>query len=282
MRGPEIIARTMSRPTVLDSAGRPWQYLSRSDRHSKVACWAVLFDLLQTSSLLRTHVVAGKVAFGINRQINDFHTNRKKDLDLVVARTAGAGDHTLQAFDLAVLGTRYRLDLTAEDQRILADLPTSPMGAAGSTVLIALEAKACMTEHIKARPRLYDELTSSHSTVHGDNDNALAIGFVLVNVSETFISPGRQHEGVVVNRHRQPYASEQVLQKLREINRRSGPRSGHSGFDAFGVLMIDIGNDGSPVTVASGPPAPARDDDFHYDRMIVRAAHLYDSSFGHV
>lgn len=283
MRGPAIISRTLSTPQVTDKAGRSWQYHSRSDQHSKVACWAVMFDLLQTSSLMQSHVAGGKVAFGINRQINDWQSGRKKDLDLVVARTAGAGDDTLAAFDLAALAERYHLDLDDEDRAILAGLPTAPQGAAGATVLVALEAKACMTAHIAALPRLYDELTSSHSTVHGDNDNALAVGFVMVNRAEEFLSPGKQTaDGApVVNHHRQPMATERVVAKVREIKRRSGPRSGQ-GFDALGILVVDIRNDGSPVTVVTGPPAPAVNTDFHYDRMVVRAAHLYDSSFSHV
>lgn len=283
MRGPDIIVRTMSVPSVTDKAGRTWQYHSRSDQHSKVACWAVLFDLLATSSLLRTHVATGKVAFGINRQINDWHTGRRKDLDLVVARTAGASQPHTAAFDLAALADRYRIVLTDEDRRALADLPTAPQGAAGATVLVALEAKACMTAHIRALPRLYDELTSSHSTVHGDNDNALAVGFVMVNITDEFLSPGRQGAGdAVLNRHRQPYDTERTIAKVREINRRPGPRSGQAGFDALGVVVVDVVNDGSPVRLVTGPPAPAPGDDFQYERMIVRAAHLYDASFGHV
>lgn len=284
MRGPDIIARTLSRPLVTDSAGRVWQYHSRSDQHSKVACWAVLFDLLTNSSLMQAHVSSGKVAFGINRQINDWHSGRKKDLDLVVARTAGAGDPALEAFDLAQLATRYHLDLTDEDRSVLDALPTAPRGAAGATVLVALEAKACMTAHIKALPRLFDELTSSHSTVHGDNDNALAVGFVMVNLADTFISPGRQAGGgePVLNVHKQPLATERTVAKVREINRRPGPRSGQQGFDALGVLVVDMRNDGTPVTVITDPPAPSLTNDFHYDRMVVRAAHLYDSAFGHV
>lgn len=284
MRGPAIISRTLSTPQVIDRAGRSWQHHSRSDQHSKVACWAVLFDLLQTSSLMQSHVANGKVAFGINRQINDWHSGRKKDLDLVVARTAGAGDDALAAFDLAELAQRFHLDLDDTDRAILADLPTGPRGAAGATVLVALEAKACMTAHIKALPRLFDELTSSHSTVHGDNDNALAVGFVMVNHAEEFLSPGQQTEGSepVVNHHRQPLATERVVAKVREINRRPGPRSGQQGFDALGILVVDMRNDGSPVTVVTEPPVPAVSSDFHYDRMVVRAAHLYDASFGHV
>lgn len=283
MRGPAIIARTLSAANVTDARGRGWQYHSRSDHHSKVACWAVLFDLLQTSSLMQLHVAEGKVAFGINRRINDWTSGRKKDLDLVVARTAGAHDEQLQSFDLADLAARYHLDLDATDQAILADLPTAPQGPSGSTVLVAVEAKACMTAHIKALPRLYDELTSSHATVHGDNANALAVGFVMVNLAETFLSPGKQTTvDPVVTVHKQPNDTVRTVAKMHEIARRSGPHSGQHGFDALGVVVVDLRNDGTPVTIVTGAPAPAPTDDFHYDRMVVRAGHLYDSSFGQV
>lgn len=283
MRGPGIIARTLSEPAVTDRNGRVWQYHSRSDLHSKVACWAILFDLLQTSSLMRAHVAQSKVAFGINRQINDWTTGRRKDLDLVVARAAGGKDEAGPSFDLAELATRYGVVLTDEERVELAAIPTAPAGAAGSTVLVALEAKACMTAHIRALPRLYDELTSSHSTVHGDNANALAVGFVMINLAESFISPGRQGGGEpIVNPHRQPRDTERTLAKVREINRRSGPHAGQPGFDALGVLVIRMQNDGGIVDVVTEPPAPAGNDDFHYDRMVTRAAHLYDASFGNV
>jgi len=279
MRGPDIIARTLSVPSVTDKQGREWQYHSRSDQHSKVACWAILFDLLQASGLLRQHVANGKVAFGINRQINDWQTGRQKNLDLVVARS---GQDASPAFDLAALATKYRVVLTPAETEILAGLPRSPEGVAGSTVLVALEAKACMTAHIKALPRLYDELTSSHATVHGDSQNALAIGFVMINHAATFVSPGRQAAGPVVTQHQQPADTIRTLAKVKEISRRAGPHSGHGGFDALGVLVVDLTNNGSPVTTLTGPPAPPANDDFYYDRMVTRAAHLYDSSFGHV
>ncbi len=282
MNGPGIIVRTLSGPRVTSKKdGSIWQYHSRSDDHSKVACWAVLFDVLQQSSLLRAHVTAGKVAFGINRQINDWSTGRRKNLDMVVARHAGAAG--TGAFDLVDLAARWRLDLTDSERGVLADLPISPGGMAGATVLVALEAKACMTEHVKARPRLYDELTSSHATVHGDNANALAIGLVMLNAGATFVSPGRQGQGdAVVSRHKQPEAAAAVMGKLAEVNRRPGPGSQQAGFDAFGVLVVDMANDGTPVTVVTAPPAPGAADDFYYDRMVTRAAHLYDTSFGNI
>jgi hypothetical protein len=38
-------------------------------------------------------------------------------------------------------------------------------------------------------------------------------------------------------------------------------------------------NDGSDVTEENDPPAPDPSDDFHYDQMIRRLGHIYDSRF---
>jgi len=84
MDGPNILCRTMTVPSITDEHGNSWQYHSRSDRHSKVACWGTLFDLLQYSALLRRHVEQGNVAFGVNHEFADFRTRRKKKLDLVI------------------------------------------------------------------------------------------------------------------------------------------------------------------------------------------------------
>ena len=59
MYGPAILVRTLSKPGRRDRFGNDWQYHSRSDHHSKVACWGIVFDLLRTSPLLRRHVEAG-------------------------------------------------------------------------------------------------------------------------------------------------------------------------------------------------------------------------------
>lgn len=281
MRGPSIIERTMSVPYRIGIDGQAWQYHSRSDRHSKVACWAIAFDLLTSSRLLREHVADGKVSLAINRKMNNWQTGRSKNLDLVIAR-ADEGSGTASV-GLSELAARYEIRLTDDERKVLDELPSSPPGFAGSTVLVALEAKACMTAHMKARPRLFDELDASHSTVHGDNNNALAVGFAMVNIADRFVSPITQTgPDLHYNKHNQPADTQKVIEKLREINRRPGPHVGQSGFDAFGIMVVNLQNDGSPMQVIAGPPAPLPDNDFHYDRMIVRTAHLYDSNFSAV
>jgi hypothetical protein len=90
MYGPDIFVRSNSVPTTGGPSGKPfkygnaWQYHPRSDRHSKIARWAVMFDLLRECPLLRKHVADGKVAFGINHPMRDFAQNREKNLDFVI------------------------------------------------------------------------------------------------------------------------------------------------------------------------------------------------------
>lgn len=282
MYGPRILARFLQEPGPADKYGNHWQYHSRSDRHSKVGSWGVALDLLATSSLLRRHVDDGKVVLGVNHTMTDFATGRKKDLDLVIARPTGAVPGKAKTF--AGLADQYGIVLEPVEQGVLAALPAFPVSTVGA-VLVALEAKACMTAHVKSLPRLYDELNSSHLCVHGASRQALAIGYVQVNAADQFLSPvvNNRHLGdtpAEVTEHRQPADTERVLRKVAEIPRRSA--SSESGFDGIGITVLDLRNDGGPVTIVDGPPAPQPGDSFHYGSMIVRMANEYDTTFAQV
>jgi hypothetical protein len=281
MHGPEILVRSLSRPTVTDVYGNAWQYHSRSDTHSKIACWALLFDLIQTCPLLLDHIRTGKVGFGINHEMRDFKTARKKNLDLVLC-TPGTG--ASDALDFVALAETYRVHLTPTELSALQTLPTLRRVPVGS-VHVALEAKACMTEHIKALPRLYDELNSSHLAIHGAADFAIAAGFAVVNIAATFVSPGRNKHFVAdgdlaVTSHRQPDVTVRTIEKLKEIPRRT--QQGTEGFDALGIVVMEMRNDGSPVRIVNEAPAPTPHDVLHYDQMIRRIASLYATKFGNV
>lgn len=274
--GPSILVSSMSVPRVKASDGRMWQYHSRSDLHSKVACWGVLFDLLQQSALLRSHAASGQVIFGVNFEMRDFATGRKKKLDLVVARPAAPVSPKPATLDQ--LADSWQVELDATQRGKLANLPALPNGTVGA-VLIALEAKAAMTAHTKARPRLYDELNSSHLTVHGASRQALAVGFVMVNLSKTFLSPGLQLPGQspIVSTHSQPRDALGIIEKVREIPRRVGPVS--SGYDGLAIVTIECANDGSPVTLVTAPPSPPSGDIYQYETMVTRVANEYDTTF---
>ncbi len=282
MHGPDILARFLQQPGPPDKYGNRWQYHSRSDRHSKVGSWGIALDLLTTSSLLRRHAEEGKVVLGVNHTMIDFATGRKKDLDLVIARPSGEPESVRRSF--AGLATSYGIELSDLESGILEALPVLPVGTVGA-VLVALEAKACMTAHVKSLPRLYDELNSSHLCVHGASRQALAIGYVQVNAADEFLSPVINNrplglEPAIVTRHRQPADTERVLDKIGEIPRRSA--SSESGFDGIGVTVLDLRNDGSPVSIVTGAPSPQPGDSFHYGSMVVRMANEYDTTFSSI
>ncbi len=281
MDGLSILVASMSVPQPRGSSRTPWQYHSRSDLHSKVACWGVLFDLLRQSSLLRRHATSGKVILGINHELRDFQTGRKKKLDLVIARPAGELGKPPKSF--ASLAGEWAVVLDAGQRSALRGLPPLVEGVVGSAVLVAMEAKATMTAHSKARPRLYDELNSSHLTIHGASRQALAVGFVMVNVSTTFVSPDKNSApgpGADVSRHTQPRDAAGIVSKVEEIPRRTG--QGQNGYDGLTIVAIDCANDGSPVTLVTAPPAPQPGDIHHYDSMIARVAAEYDTTFVNV
>jgi len=289
MYGPEIMARSISALRIPDKAGNLWQYHSRSDRHSKIACWAIMFDLLDSSSLLRAHVKANKVGFGINHELRDFQTGRKKNLDLVVCTPNLATPHKAKKGKTTGRVVANFVDLAAEsevllspsDRLLLKKLPLLRIVSVGG-VNMALEAKATMTEHIKALPRLHDELDSSHATVHGHADHAIAAGLVTINIATSFVSSDRNkpllsRTARERTKHDQPKAAEKTIAKVLEIRRRSAPNQ--SGFDALGIVVVDFKNDGTPFKIFNKLPAPQPASPFHYDQMITRLVSLYATKF---
>lgn len=274
--GPEILVRTLSSTTRSDRYGNPWQYHSRSDHHSKVACWGVIFDLLATTPLLRRHVESGIVHFGINHEMRDFVHDRKKNLDLVLCTPNGAPSGET----LVDVGVQYGIVLSTEERGRLRTLPSLTRAPVGS-VLLALEAKACMTAHQRALPRLYDELNSSHLTVHGSSDQAIAVAFTMVNEAKDYLSPDLNKKNRASDpewsHHNQPRDAGLAVDKIKQLPRRS--KVGDVGYDALSIVVIDMRNDGSPVTLVKSPPAPKPGDIHDYDTMLARLSAIYATRF---
>jgi hypothetical protein len=281
--GDEILVRTISTPTSR-AGGQAWSYDSRSDHHSKVACWGIIFDLLRSSEVIRRHAAEQKINFGINHPFRDFRTDKPKTLDLVICRPAlGKWQKSRKPHSLTGLAKRYGLALMKEEASELAQLPEFAEAQVGG-VLVAIEAKACMTEHQKAQPRLYDELNSSHRIVHGENDQAIAAGFVMVNIAERFISSdrnsGRKPNDFVWNEHPQPRFAQLAVETMNGLPWRMRP--GEDGYDALGVVVVNCSNDGSRVTIHKAPPAPQPGEVYHYAAFVARLRSFYESRFGHL
>jgi hypothetical protein len=274
--GLNILERTLSSTTRQDRYGNQWQYHSRSDHHSKVACWGIVLDLMAATPLLRRHVADGVVCFGINHEMRDFVHDRKMNLDLVLCTPNGKpGKRTL-----ADLVADYDIRLCDSEQAQLDALPRLVRAPVGS-VLMALEAKACMTAHQRALPRLYDELNSSHLTVHGASDQAIAAGFAMVNVAARYLSPDlnkkNRKSDPEWSTHKQPRDAQLAIDKIKQLPRRAKP--GDSGYDALAIAVIDMTNDGSPVRLVFDPPAPQAGEIYCYASMIARLSALYATRF---
>lgn len=283
MDGDKIFVRTVTNTAIRDKYENEWQYHSRSDAHSKAACWGIMFDLLQNCTLLAEHARSGKIGFGINHEMHDYRMNRAKNLDLVVCTPNTPRLGNLSLSDLAI---QYKISLSNEERTKLNSLPSLKQCPVGST-LIALEAKACLTEHLKARPRLYDELASSFQTIHGDSNNAIAAAVVAINLGSSFVSPGKNKFHITIrhkpniNKHNQPGAAIKVFEKIRELPRRSGPQE--TGYDAIGVVLLDCANDGAAVLLEKDfGNGTAVDSILSYESMIERVSNIYSTRFNSI
>jgi hypothetical protein len=235
-----------------------------------------VLDLLATTPLLRRHVEAGVVCFGINHEMRDFVHDRKKNLDLVLC-TPGA---SVTKEPLGSIAAGYAIDLTDEERSILDGLPNLVRAPVGS-VIMALEAKACMTAHQRALPRLYDELNSSHLTVHGASDQAIAVGFTMVNLASRYLSPDLNKKNRATDpewsEHKQPRDAQLAIDKIKQLPRRS--KAGDVGYDALSIVVINMPNDGTQVELVEESPAPQQGDIYHYDTMISRLSSIYATRF---
>jgi len=232
-------------------------YHPRSDAHSNALCLGILADLIETCP-----VFAGRAARGeIVAQLN--HTS-----------TVG---HEEWNVDLAVGPPRGLPNAPAGGELIRSGPP--------AVIELAIEAKAVMTEHGKARRNRLRDLQAFHSHAHAYDQNVVAVGVVVVNLAEFFWSPTRSPSDVT---HHRGIATlgESTIDIYRNLPLRRRPADG-PGFEAVAVIAIRHDNirknmalpAGSPepgeTLLVTRSPAPAPGDPLEYGTMIVRACAAY-------
>ena len=150
-----------------------------------------------------------------------------------------------------------------------------------SRLLIACEAKAAMTEHMKSQPRIFDELSSSHEIVHQGDQQTIAAGIVMVNIAPTFASPLRQKSkrSLHFSIHDQPGVAARMIEHLRGLQIRDD--IGQVGFDAFCTFVVNCDNKAGCI-LHTGSPAPQPGDPDHYDTFMQRITRFYAERFGHL
>jgi hypothetical protein len=275
MIGPAILARTMSRATRRGAAELAWQYHSRSDSHSKVACWTLLFDLLLRCDVLRRAAAAKKIGFRINHVVVG---PINKTLDLVVTWDPDRGEAERRTF--VGLVEEYGIDLAAPERAALDGLPTLVEDRRDdkAEVAIALEAKACMTEHIKSLPRLHAEILATGYLAKRSVPHCIAVSYSLVNAATQFVTPSGSGK---LNRHAQPAHARKVVEMLGSAIPSSSKTSEY-GYDAVGITVLSCRNDGSPVMVIDDPEiGPGQNHPTDYERMIRSVCSRFRANFGH-
>jgi hypothetical protein len=264
MRGPEIIARTMSVATARGAkrGGSAWEYHSRSDHHAKLACWALMFDLLVECDVLRKAAADGRIAFAVNHvMVGPINKTLDMVLTLDDPKRSRAGS---EAF--AAMAAELRVALSDEDRAALLALPALRVEGKDevSEVAIALEAKACMTEHVKSIPQLHADILATGYLARKSAPHCITVSFTLVNAAETYRSPGTSGK---VTRHTQPADALRVVEMIARTVPRAEELGGY-GYDVIGVTVMDCRNDGSPVSVAASAAFARIGSRVHYDRMV--------------
>jgi hypothetical protein len=253
--GPEEFVRWMSGYKHKDPlTGFIYQYHPRSDSHSKILCKAVLADLLKSCPILASQATERQLVYGINVEVVSPTTGKRKTLDLAIG-------------------------LPAEGSLQLSDVGAPILEAKIGRVLLSCEAKSVMTEHSKSKPRVYDELNSSHDIVHQGWLDAIATGIAVVNIAATFVSPLRQRVGMPlhVTRHVQPKAAADMVSHLRGLRIRT--KLGEYGFDAFTCVVVECGNRCTDVRLWTEAPALQPGERDHYERFIQRIGALWQERF---
>ena len=254
MKAPEIFVEWMSSNIANDNkyGRRVFRYHPRSDEHSKMICRLVLEDLFVSCPELSDHAKNRVVVGGINCKYT-FSNRKTKSLDLAMGTPSEPPDK----------------------EQFVGPLLKAPL----ESLRISCEAKQCMTEHGKTKPRLFDELSSSHEIVHQGDTNAIAAGIVVINIAESFASPLRQTSGegpLEITQHRQPHVTADMIAHLRGLIMRDSV--GEIGFDAFAIIVINCDNLG-PCTLHTDAPAPQSGDSHHYDTFVSRITEAYASRF---
>lgn len=272
MEGPTIFAQTLGKPVARGGGVTEWQYHSRSDLHSKQACWTILFDLLRACDVFRDHVEQHKITFAVNHVMVG---KIAKKLDLVVCRIPGNRERK-PGRSFAEFGNELGIVLSTKQQALLAKLPEFHEEQADemAEVVVALEAKACMTEHVKAIPRLFAEILATGYLAKQAAPNCVTASHTVVNAAPFFRSPGSEKE----TKHNAT-APEAVVRMLGDALP-TAQQAPTLGYDAVGVTVVSCRNNGSPVEVVTGPPAPTSKQHHNYDRMIHTICAAYRAKFG--
>jgi hypothetical protein len=234
-------------PDCLLSHLREHGYHPRSAKHSDCVSECIVSDLIANCPEMRRQAAERRLVYDLNFCI--FTGTADWNVDLVLGRPSPSTGEPMQ--------------------------PGQIIRAKPSTVLVAIEHKAVMTEHRKAIKNRKRDFEAHHDHVHRYNSKAIAAGVLLVNIAQYFRSPLRPE----VTEHRNPQALvDYCVGQIRAVSQRNDISS--TGLDAKAVIVLSMDNqDFASTNFWQKPPAPQVGDPLHYDAFIQRLCDRFTDRF---
>ncbi len=222
-------------------------YHPRSDKHSNSLSECIVSDLLEQCSSIRQQAAAGRLVYSLN-------------------------------FTLFTGTADWKVDLVFGDPPPGQPPPSSPtriVRTPPSTVQIAIELKAVMTEHRKAVKNRKRDFEAHHDHVHRYSRRTIAAGLLVLNGASVFRSPLR--DGPTVHRNPDDLVRH-CVSEMRAVSQRSSVDG--VGLDAKGVIVVDFDNQNlSAAKYASAGNVPRVGDPLHYDAFVQRICALFGERF---
>jgi hypothetical protein len=257
--GPEILTRTLSAGAPIGPPPNIWQYHPRSDRHSAVACWGIVFDLLASNESFRSRVANGELGYATRHKMRDAVSGITHPLPVVL----GFGSPSENSVDFATMGKVLNVQLTKPERALLDGFPPLP-GLQIRSVVFAATSRASMTSIAGSTTRLFDSMDATRTAALGDCPSTILVGHLLCNAAVECFSP---LENRVVHNSRK--GIRQIVQTGRRLavhTARSKP-----AFSSFGISFVDCRND-TNVKIRSVPNEVFEASDMSYTQMISEAS----------
>jgi hypothetical protein len=242
----------MAPPTSLLEHLRSVGYHPRSDKHSNATGRAIVESLMRGCPRIASDAAAGQLVWQLNHDVKVGHSTWNTDLAIGPPSPSG---------------------IQPDAEQVEGMLRGTPIA-----VRIAVEHKAIMTEHLKARKNRKRDLEAHHAHVHEHDNRAIAAGLFVINASPTFRSPLRATDKPATAHRNVTILAARVIDELMSVTMAGG--SHQVGLDAKGVLVLLMDNeDWTTTRYLHRPPAPMPGDPLHWDSFILRICDLYSRRF---
>jgi hypothetical protein len=228
-------------------------YHPRSDKHGGLQCRHFLDDLLHVSDPVREAAAAGEIVYAEDYDVGDSR-GLGWNVDLVMGPPEG------------------------EAQTQLGDGDGMEEGEPAE-IWLAVDAKAVMTEHQKARRNRQRDINSFADIMHTHDEKAITAGIVMVNLADKFDSPTRDADDYTEHSNVNRIVGE-IIDLFGSIDRAEGEMS--ANLDEVACVVVNHTNyveDAGDSYLVTEPPAPEAGDQTHYRTFVSRIAATFEDRF---